>query len=159
MLSRLRRIVCLFTVLLALSGCAAPGKRLEPPRISLVHIAVQESSVFETILNVELRVFNTNETALEMKGLDCKLELNGKDFAQGVAAQQTTIPAYGTAKVPLTLYSSLIDMVRGVLEMGRQEKLKYKISGKLRVEGGFMLPSAIPFSSKGEIALDQLDRM
>ena len=136
-----------------LFGCAGPGKHLEPPRIALAHIEVQESRIFETVLKIDLRVFNTNEVPLEVKGLDCELEINGRRFAQGVSDVAIHIPAQGTGVIPVTVYSSLVDMARGLLKAQTQEKLQYKIKGRLRVEGGFMVPSIIPFTSDGEIPL------
>jgi LEA14-like dessication related protein len=136
-----------------LFGCASPGKRLESPRIALAHIEVQESRIFETVLKIDLRVFNTNEVPLEVKGLDCDLELNGKRFAQGVSDITIHIPAQGTAVIPMTVYSSLVDMARGFLKAQAEEKLQYKIKGRLRLEGGFMVPSVIPFTSDGEVSL------
>jgi LEA14-like dessication related protein len=134
-------------------GCASPGKRLESPRIALAHIEVQETRIFETVLKIDLRVFNTNEVPLEVKGLDCELEFNGKRFAQGVSDVAIKVPAQGTAVIPMTLYSSLVDMARGLLKAQAEEKLQYKIKGRLRLKGGFMVPSVIPFTSDGEISL------
>ena len=136
-----------------LFGCASPGKRLESPRIALAHIEVQESRIFETVLKIDLRVFNTNQVPLKVKGLDCDLELNGKRFAQGVSDVTIHIPAQGTAVIPVTVYSSLVDMARGLFKAQEEERLKYKIKGRLRLEGGFMVPSLIPFSSDGQISL------
>jgi LEA14-like dessication related protein len=134
-------------------GCASPGKRLESPKISLAHIEIVEAQLFETVLRIDLRVFNTNAVALDVKGIDCSLELNGKDFARGVSDAQVHIPANGTEKIPMTVYSSLVDMARGFLKAQDEEKLTYKMKGRLRVEGGFMVPSVIPFTSEGEISL------
>lgn len=138
---------------MSLVGCAGPGKRLESPRIALAHIEVQESRLFETVLRIDLRVFNTNQVPLDIKGLDCDLELNGKRFAQGVSDVTIHIPAHGTAVIPVTVYSSLMDMARGFFKAQAEEKLQYKIKGRLRLEGGFMVPSVIPFASTGEISL------
>jgi LEA14-like dessication related protein len=119
----------------------------------LAHIEVVEAQLFETVMRIDLRVFNTNPVALQVKGIDCRLELNGRDFARGVSDAQVHIPANGTEKIPMTVYSSLVDMARGFLRAQDEQKLSYKIEGRLRLEGGFMVPSVIPFSSEGEISL------
>ena len=146
-------VIFLLGITMSFLGCASPGKRLEPPHISLAHIEVLEVQLFETVVHIDLRVFNTNAVALDVKGLDCSLELNGKDFARGVSDAQVHIPANGTEKIPVTVYSSLVDMARGFLRAQDEEKLTYKIKGRLRLEGGLMVPSVIPFSSDGEITL------
>jgi LEA14-like dessication related protein len=114
---------------------------------------VLEAQLFETVFRIDLRVFNTNAVALNVNGIDCSLELNGKDFARGVSDAQVHIPANGTEKIPMTVYSSLVDMARGLLRAQADEKLHYKITGRLHVEGGFMVPSVIPFTSDGEVSL------
>ncbi|MFW6333342.1 MAG: LEA type 2 family protein [Thermodesulfobacteriota bacterium] len=137
------------------AGCAAPAKRLEPPRVSLVHIDLQEAKLFESVFKVQLRVFNTNEVPLEIQGGDCVLEVNGKRFAQGVTDSDTEVPAYGTAIVPMTLYSSMVGMVRSILTLPKEE-LGYELAGRLRIGGGFMALSTIPFSSEGKLSLEDL---
>ena len=134
-------------------ACAGPGKRLETPRISLVHMEVKEAKLFETVFEIELRVFNTNPVPLKVNGVDCTLEVNGKEFAQGVSDAQVEIPANGTATVPMTVYSSLVNVVQSVVGLQEKETLQYKMAGRLQVEGGFMMPSVIPFDTKGEVSL------
>ncbi|WP_373499228.1 LEA type 2 family protein [Desulfococcus sp.] len=139
-----------------LGGCAALGKRLETPRISLSRIEVESATFFEMVMGVTLRIFNTNDVPLTLKGADVSLEVNGKAFARGVSPIETTLPAYGTTLVPMTLYSSTMDMVEGFVKMKNRDALKYRVYGSVRIEGGFLLPSSLPFSSEGELSLDEL---
>jgi len=138
-----------------LLGCAGLGQRLESPRITLASIKIQEVTVFESIFQIEIRLFNTNEAPLDIKGIDCDLELNGRRFATGVSKAQTKIPSYETALIPITIYSSVIDVVMGLRGLSKTEKLKYKITGRLRLGKGAM-PSTIPFKSQGELPLNVL---
>jgi LEA14-like dessication related protein len=144
--------------LLVLVGCAGLGKTLEPPRINLSNVQFQESKALETVLQIELRVFNTNEVPIKVKGLDCDLELNGKRFATGVSSVDTEIPAFGTTTVPVTLYSSVVDLFRGIIGLQKKEKLKFGVSGRLHLEGGFLIPSTYPFRAEEELALEGFDK-
>jgi len=144
--------------LLILVGCAGLGKTLEPPRINLSNVQFQESKALETVLIIELRVFNTNEVPIKVKGLDCDLELNGKRFATGVSSVDTEIPAFGTTTVPVTLYSSVVDLFRGIIGLQKKEKLKFGVSGRLHLEGGFLIPSTYPFRAEEELALEGFDK-
>jgi hypothetical protein len=78
------------------------------------------------VLQIELRVFNTNEIPIKIKGLDCDLELNGKRFATGVSSVDREIPAFGTEIVPVTLYSSVLDIFRGAGLLCRHSSLGYR---------------------------------
>ncbi len=144
--------------LFLLVGCAGLGKTLEPPRIHLSNVQFQESKALETVLQIDLRVFNTNDVPIKVKGLDCDLELNGRSFATGVSSVDREIPAFGTTTVPVTLYSSVVDLFRGIVGLQKKEKLKFGVSGRLRLEGGFLMPTVIPFKAEEELALEGFDK-
>lgn len=144
---------CLF--LLTIAGCAGLGQRLEPPQVKLATIRVEEFSVLETVFEIHLRVFNTNDSALQIKGLQCELEINGQPFATGISDAELEIPSYGTQLVPLRAYASLFDMIKSVQGMQNQDQLKYYIKGKVRLGAG-ALPSVLSFDSEGNISLPEI---
>jgi LEA14-like dessication related protein len=138
---------------LELAGCAGLGKRLEVPRVTLADIRIEKIKAFEAVTKVELRVLNTNDVSLEIEGIDCTVQLNDREFATGVLNTKTTVPPRDTAIVPMTLYSSLIDVGRGILDFRSDRKLTYKIKGRLHLGGGVLIPPVLPFTSEGELPL------
>ena len=84
-----------------IAGCAGVGKRLEPPRVKMANIRPESFNLLETIFEVQLRVFNTNDTPLNIRGVESEIEINGKPFAFGVSESDVEVPAYGTALLPL----------------------------------------------------------
>ena len=147
-----------------LCGCAGLGARLEPPRISLAHIALQEVKTFETVFRLQVRVFNTNDIPLVLKALDCDLDVNGQRLATGVTEAQTTIPALGSGLVDVTVYASSLQMVGRILDSlgtrgSAQEPraLDYELSGRLHL-GGRALPSRLPFSTTGTLSMDRFSQ-
>jgi LEA14-like dessication related protein len=126
--------------------------------MNVANIQPKDMKGLETVFQIDLRVFNTNDVPVEIKGIDCRLELNGKHFASGVSNRETSIPSYGTALLPITVYSSVLDMVKGAVGLQGKEKLKYKISGKVRLGSGTIAPSVIPFKSEGELSLEGLPK-
>ena len=145
-------------ILAYIAGCAGVGKRLEPPRVKLATIRVQEFNVLETVFEVRLRVFNTNDTALQIKGVECELEINGQPFAIGVSDADVEIPSYGTQLLPLNVYASVFDIIKSVQGLQNQDQLKYQIKGKVRLGSG-ALPSVLPFDSEGNISLPDLHEL
>ncbi len=135
-----------------LAGCAGMGQRLEAPRVKLANIRPEQFNVLETVFEVQLRVFNTNETPLLIKGIESEIEINGKAFAFGVSESDVEVPAYGTALLPLRVYSSVFDIIKSAVGLQGQEQLRYHIKGKLRLGAG-AFPRALPFSSEGNISL------
>jgi LEA14-like dessication related protein len=146
-----------FLILPVLTGCAGFGQQLESPPIKLANIQVKAISVFETVFQIQMRVLNTNDTALEIKGLECELELNDKPFAVGVSNSEVKIPSYGTEIVPVLVYSSVIDMLKGVQGLQNNDQIKYRLKGKLRL-GGRAFPTVLPFQSEGTVPLGDLVR-
>lgn len=145
-------------LLFTLVGCAGVGQRLEPPRVKLATIRVEDFNVLETVFAVQLRVFNTNDTALQIKGVESELEINGQSFAIGVSESDVEVPSYGTALLPLQVYSSVFDMIKSAAGLQNQDQLKYHIKGKLRL-GGSAFPSVLPFESEGNISLPDIPEL
>ena len=139
---------------LALAGCAGVGKQLDPPRISLANIRVQEVTGLETAFQIQMRVFNANDVDLKVKGIKAELEINGQPFATGVSNTPAEIPSYGTELVTITVYSSVIKMFKSIYGLKESEALKYRLNGKLRVTAGNMLPTTLPFESEGQVTLN-----
>jgi LEA14-like dessication related protein len=139
-----------------LSGCAGVGKDLESPHIYLADIRLQEVKVFESIFSLELRIVNPNDISLQVKGLNCELEVNDRKFASGASNVKTEIPAYGTTILPIIVYSSSVDIVRSLLELNQEEDLRYRIVGNVHLDGGLSIPSKIPFVREGEFSLDKV---
>jgi LEA14-like dessication related protein len=146
-------IIAIFVAYLAISGCAGVGKQLDPPRISLANIRVQEVTGLETAFQIQLRVFNANDVDLNVKGIKAELEINGQPFATGVSNTPVEIPSYGTELVTVTVYSSVIKIFKSVYGLKESEELKYRLNGKLRVAGGNGLPVSLPFESEGQVTL------
>jgi LEA14-like dessication related protein len=145
------------------SACAGFGKRLEAPQIMLADISGGPSSGLEAVFDVDLRVFNSNDVPLVVRSVDCKLEINGKTFARGISNIETTIPEFGTQIVPVTVYSSILNVLYSAVAVAGEtkssdgiEKLEYRMSGKLHLRGGDVFPTVIPFDTKGELDLTKL---
>jgi len=159
----MRRTIIVAAIGMAiLAGCAGFGKPLETPRIQLAHLTVKDAKLFETVFQLELRVFNINEVPLVINGIDCEMEINGEKFATGISAVQSEIPAMGTGLVPVDVYASTFEMAKSFIEMaqragkaGAPVKMEYGLEGRLKLGGKAMLPF-LPFKSDGQISLEGL---
>ena len=143
---------------LLVAGCAGLGRSLEPPRVSLADIRVENFTGFETVFQIQLRVINTNEVDLNVKGLDAQLEINGQPFATGVSNTPVKIPSFGTELVTVAVYSSVIKMFKSVYGLHESEELKYRLNGKLRVSGDSTFATTLPFESAGEVRLNSSNK-
>lgn len=141
---------------LLLAGCAGLGRPLEQPRINLADIRVEDMAGLETAFVVQLRVFNTNETDLKVSGIECDLDINEQRFATGVSKTDVTIPSYGSEIVSVTLYTSVLSMVRSMMGLPEHQKLSYRLKGKLRIHTESMLLPTLPFKSEGQLSLEDI---
>jgi LEA14-like dessication related protein len=149
-----KKLVAAIIASLAIAGCAGIGKQLEPPRISLANIRIQEVAGLETAFEIQMRVFNANDVDLKIKGIKAELEINGRPFATGVSNTPVEIPSYGTELVTITVYSSVIKMFKSVYGLKASEELKYRLNGKISVSAGNnMMPTTLPFESEGQVSL------
>lgn len=122
---------------LALSGCAGLGPLETPPRVNLVDLRPAEMTLFEQRYSVKLRVLNPNDGPLEVRGMDYAIDINNQKFADGVSAEQFTVPPYGERVVEVTVTSTLLRMVEQFRQLDRSETLRfdYRISGHMSIAG------------------------
>jgi len=139
-----------------MAGCAGLGQPLETPRISLANIQMLEASGMESAFMVQLRVQNPNEVDLEIRGVECDVAINDKPFAYGMSNTAVRIPAFGSDTVPVKVYTSVIDIFRGLLNLQGREDLSYQVKGRVRMSGGAFMPSSLPFDAQGTISVKDL---
>lgn len=146
--------------LLLTSGCAVLGPQAEP-RVSLANLQVQEVKGLETVFLVELRILNPADTPLQIRGIDCELQVDERPFATGLAGGTYEVPPYGSLTVPVPVYASMLNMVSSVVarlqqpavQPGTIEPLRYEVTGHVRLAGGMGGTRMLPFASKGELSL------
>ncbi|MFV0437456.1 MAG: LEA type 2 family protein [Desulfopila sp.] len=155
------RIFWLLTVvvLFLTAACAGLGS-LEKPQISLADIEVMEVKTLEAAFMVQLRIVNPNDIPLDIAGLSCEVIVDGRTFASGAHGERQTIPAYGSALVPMEIYASMLNMFSSLLVMiDNQNKpgtggkpIDYQLKGKVKVISG-AFSRDLPFTSKGQLRL------
>ena len=150
-----QKVIVAAVVVFFMVGCAGVGKRLEPPRVKMANIRPVSFNVLETVFEVQLRVFNTNDTPLTIKGVESEIEINGKAFAFGVSESDATVPAFGTELLTMRVYSSVIDIIKSAFGLHDEEQLHYRIKGKIRLGAG-TFPGVMPFESEGNITLPDI---
>ena len=149
-------------------GCAGLGKPLRSPDIKLAGLSMEKADLFETVLQLTLRVINSNDLDLEIKGIECELEINDKSVASGVSGTTVKIPAFGSNTVTVTVFSSAFSIATTFIRFLQQEMenetgkvdFSYRLKGRLHLASTAWLPSSLPFNTTGRLSLnDSIDRM
>ena len=137
-----------------LSACATPPPGIEAPKISIANIAPKDFALFEQRFDVQLRIANPNEKELGLNGMRFDIDLNEKEFANGMTGETVVIPRFGSQVVNvevITGISSFLRQIQDLNKTGAGGKMTYRIKGTAFVEspGTFKLP----FDEKGEVDL------
>jgi LEA14-like dessication related protein len=105
---------------------------------------------------IKLRLKNPNPVPIPVTGLNYKLQINDKEFAEGESKESITIPASGEEFLEIDVASNLKSFLGGGLD-GITSLLKrqvnYKLSGNLSLSDSDSVPQ-VPFEQKGEISLN-----
>ena len=102
---------------------------------------------------MQLRVQNPNDKDLVINGTRFDIELNDKQFGNGMSGQTVTVPRFGSEVVNVEVITGLSSLLRQFQELNRSGvgKLRYRLKGTAFVEspGSFKLS----FDEKGEVDL------
>ena len=149
-------------LVLVFSGCAGIGKPLKSPEIRLAGLSVENADLFETVLQLNLRVINGNDIPLEIKGIECDLEINDKSVATGVSGTTAIIPAFGSDLVTITVYSSAFNLATTFIRFMQREMqnasgeigISYGLKGRIHLASSALIPSTLPFKASGNLRLN-----
>jgi LEA14-like dessication related protein len=150
--ARAKRFFVLLGVFMVLAGCARIGQSVKPPRVNIVDLRVEEVKPLESTFQVAVRIINPNDFPLTVKGIEFDLSLNDQNFGAGVSGEKATIPAFDSEVMPVVVYSSMINLVRGLIKLPQREHLTYTINGSVRIADGTFTKS-VPFENAGKIDL------
>jgi LEA14-like dessication related protein len=112
----------------------------------------------ETTFQLELRLINPNDVAIDLKGIDCRLEINDTTIASGVSNEAAELPALGTLVYPVTVYASASDFIMLMVRLmaanrGAPEdfELNYSLLGRVFLAGGMPGLNRLTFKSEGDL--------
>ena len=149
--SLLRMLVPL--TVLCLTACATVPPDIEPPKIRIANIAPIDFAVFEQRFDVQLRIQNPNDQELGINGLKCDIELNDKEFGNGMSGQKVAVPRFGSEVVNVEVITGLGSFLRQFQELNKSGvgKLRYRLKGTAFVASPMSFK--LPFDEKGEVDL------
>jgi len=132
------------------ASCAVT--RLQPPRLSVVDVAVLGGDLWQQRLKVRMHVQNPNDRVLPVRGIVYTLEVEGQPFASGESAASFTVPALGEAEFDMKVNTNLAATVMQLLGRGGGARdVAYHLTGKVSLAEGFL--RSIPFEQRGAFRL------
>jgi LEA14-like dessication related protein len=146
----MKRIVMLLASCL-LSACAALAPKLDPPQLTVTRVDLVGGSLQQQQVHLTLHVVNPNARAIEVRGIDCNLDLNGGAFAAGSTDAAFTLPASGETDFGLNVTAHLDAALVALLSGFGQRTVDYRMYGQVHLRGGLI--RNIPFEQKGRVKL------
>jgi LEA14-like dessication related protein len=138
---------------LGLAGGAGVLPTVEPPEVSIAGVALEQPSLFEQRLRLDLRLRNPNDFAREVERVRFDLEVNDDHLGKGWTTQGFEVPAYGEAVVPVTIVVPTTDLIQRMVDLGTAQRLEYRLKGDAKLTG---VPTSLSFERDGELALPQV---
>lgn len=141
--------VALFVV-----ACSTMPKDFEVPRVHIADMTAKDVAIFEQRFDVKLRIQNPNNTDLSINGLKFDIDLNEREFANGMSGQRLVVPRFGSEVMEVEVFTTLGSFLRQVqnLSSGTSQKVRYRLKGTAFVDAPGTFKA--PFDESGEIDLN-----
>jgi len=141
-------------VALLVASCSTMPKDFETPRVNISDMTAKDMAIFEQRFDVKLRIQNPNNTDLSINGLKFDIDLNEREFANGMSGQRVVIPRFGSEVVDVEVISTLGSFLRQVqnFNSGVPQKVKYRLKGIAFVDSPGTFKA--PFDESGDIDLN-----
>lgn len=126
-----------------------------PPEINLMRVDVQDATLSHVNLIAELRVFNPNEKAVTIQGVDYTLHLEGiKVFSGRSNVSQTVAPQeYGL--LSLRLSSAYWDIIQLLNKLPNKTDVAFSMQGSIRLGESSMFAQRFSFDKEGVIPIQK----
>jgi len=134
-----------------LGACAALVPKLEPPQLTVTGVELAGGNLQQQQVHLTLHVVNPNARAIDVRGIDCNLDLNGAAFAAGSTEAAFTLPAAGATDFGLNVTANLDAALVALLSGFGHKTVDYRMYGQVHLSSGLM--RNIPFEQKGRVKL------
>ena len=143
-------IYCI-VLLPAIAFCSCSTINAVPPEVNLMRVDVQDITLSHVNLLADLRVFNPNEKALTIQGVDYTLNLEGIKVFSGKSYLSQTIAAQEYGHLTLRLSSAYWDIVKLINKIPNKSDVAFSMKGSIGVGGSRFFAQRYSFDKKGVI--------
>ena len=140
---------------MVLSSCSTLNAL--PPEVNLMRVNVQEITLSHVNLLADLRVFNPNETALTIQGVDYTLEIEGIKIFSGKSHLNQAIAPQEYSNLTLRLASAYWDIIQLFNKLPDKSDVTFSMRGSVLVGGSRLLAQRFSFDKQGTIPFQKTD--
>jgi LEA14-like dessication related protein len=114
------------------AGCASMNRR-GGVAVTLVSVAPQQSSLFETTVLLTLRLTNEGVEALPLMGSAHRIHFNGTYVGRAVSDEKVMLPRLGSTTQTVVAHFENLTLMRKAQELGNVPRVEYRIDSQLHV--------------------------
>jgi LEA14-like dessication related protein len=144
----------LVSMIVLMTSCSTMPREYEMLRVHIADMTPKEMAVFEQRFVVKLRIQNPNDVEFSINGLRFDIELNEREFANGMSGQHVAVPRFGSQIVDVEVFTTLASFLRQFQQMsgGTAPKVRYRLKGTAFVDAPGTFKA--PFDESGDIDLN-----
>jgi LEA14-like dessication related protein len=116
-----------------------------------MRVNVQEITLSHVNLLADLRVFNPNETALTIQGVDYTLEIEGIKIFSGKSHLNRAIAPQEYSNLTLRLSSAYWDIIQLFNKLPDKSDVAFSMQGSILIGGSRLLAQRFSFDKQGNI--------
>lgn len=150
--TRLFAVLFLTMTVVGSVGCATT-EALTPPEVSLVDLDFVDATIFESTLDVGVRIFNENPEPLILDGAVIKLELDGRKFGKGATSERIEVPRLDSVVQRLEMHLNHLAVATKIKTVIESKVVNYTITGKVYVITPSGSVKRLPIDKHGRIDL------
>jgi LEA14-like dessication related protein len=134
----------------ALCGCASMLPKLQAPQLQVTAIDFAGGNMQQQQIALTVHAANPNDRAITVRGIDCKLELSGNEFAVCATTGAFTLPPLAATDFTLNVMANVNSLIASLAANLGRNRIDYHIYGEVHLAG---LVRTIPFDQRGSVRL------
>ena len=138
---------------IALSGCSTINAI--PPEVNLMRVDVQDVTLSHVNLLAEVRIFNPNDSAFTVQGMDYTLHLEGIKVFSGKSRTSQTIAPQEYGHMTLRLSSAYWDIIQLFNKLPDRSDVAFDMQGSILVGNSSIFAQRHTFEKQGIIPLQK----
>ena len=152
---RISWFILLLAVLPAISFSSCSTINAIAPEVNLMRVDVQDVTLSHVNLLADLRVFNPNDTAMTIQGVDYTLYLEGVKVFSGKSRLSQTIAPQEYGHLTLRLASAYWDIIQLLNKLPNKSDVAFSMEGSIRVGASRLFAQRFSFVKEGVIPLQK----
>lgn len=149
--ARRRSLLLWPLVIYLITGCATLVPKLEPPHVTVTGIDFGRGDFAHQSIRLRLHLANPNDRLIDVRGIECNVDLAGMPFAHGATAAAFTLPALGASDIELNVTADMNSALAALAGGLGHRALDYRLYGQVHLQNGLL--RNFGFDERGRVRL------